>query len=263
MLDVTPSQIRSVVADGALTPVLGERGKFLFSFQDLVVLRAVADLIRDGITPQRVHAAVRGLRAQLPSDASLAEATLDAPGRSVVVRVDTEAWEPESGQVVFDFDVAGAAEQADVITEARATTMPISDSAEAWYVFADEIEATDPAAAESAYRTAIELAPGFADAHVNLGRLLHAGGAVRDALEQYRTALLIDDADATTLFNVGVACQDLGQADDAIVAYEAALALAPRFADARFNLAAMYEVQGNQALATQHLRAYKELIDGA
>ena len=263
MLDVTPRQIRSFVADGALTPVQGDRGKFLFSFQDLVVLRAAADLIRDGIAPQRVHAAIRGLREQLPADASLAQATLDAPGRSVLVRLDTQAWEPESGQVVFDFDVAGVAERAEAINEARATTMPINDSAGDWYVFADDIERTDPAAAENAYRTAIELAPDFADAHLNLGRLLHAGGAVKDALEEYRTAFSIDATDATTLFNIGVACQDLGHTEDAIQAYESALELAPRFADARFNLAALHEELGDQALATQHLHAYKDLKDGA
>lgn len=267
MLEVTPGQIRSFVADGALTPVHGQRGKFLFSFQDLVVLRAVSDLMRDGVAPQRVHAAIRGLREQLPTDASLAEATIDASGRSVMVRLDTEAWEPESGQVVFDFDVAGVAVRAEVITEARAISGPIStpitDSAAEWYVFADEIETTDPSAAENAYRIAIELAPEFADAHLNLGRLLHAAGAVRDALEEYRTALSIDATDATTLFNVGVACQDLGLADQAIEAYESALDLAPRFADARFNLAALYEELGDQVLATQHLRAYRDLIDGS
>lgn len=267
MLDVTPAQIRSFVADGALTPVKGERGKFLFSFQDLVVLRAVSDLIRDGVAPQRVHAAIRGLRDQMPSDASLAEATIDASGRSVLVRLDTEAWEPESGQVVFDFDVAGVAERAEVVSEARAIAQPLStpldDSAAQWYVFADEVEATDPAAAENAYRTAIEIDPGFADAHLNLGRLLHAAGAVRDALDEYRAALSIDSSDATTLFNVGVACQDLGRVDEAIEAYESALALAPRFADARFNLAALYEREGNQVLATQHLRAYKDIIDSS
>ncbi len=265
MLDVTPGQIRAFVADGALTPVKGERGKFLFSFQDLVVLRAVSDLIRDGVSPQRVHAAIRGLREQLPTDASLAEATIDASGRSVLVRLDTEAWEPESGQVVFDFDVAGMAERAEVITEARAIAQPIStpvnNSAAEWYAFADEIEATDPAAAENAYRTAIEIAPDFADAHLNLGRLLHAVGAVRDALEEYRTALAIDPSDATTLFNIGVACQDLGRTEEAIAAYKSALELAPRFADARFNLAALYEREGDNVLATQHLRAYKDLVE--
>jgi tetratricopeptide (TPR) repeat protein len=203
----------------------------------------------------------------MPSDASLAEATIDASGRSVLVRLDTEAWEPESGQVVFDFDVAGVAERAEVVSEARAIAQPLStpldDSAAQWYVFADEVEATDPAAAENAYRTAIEIDPGFADAHLNLGRLLHAAGAVRDALDEYRAALSIDSSDATTLFNVGVACQDLGRVDEAIEAYESALALAPRFADARFNLAALYEREGNQVLATQHLRAYKDIIDSS
>ena len=263
MLDVTPAQIRSFVADRAVTPHTGERGKFLFSFQDLVVLRAAADLIHDGVAPQRVHAAIRGLRDQLPTEDSLAQATLDAAGRSVVVRLDTEVWEPESGQVVFDFDVAAVAERAAGVTDARARAHRDLDSARDWYVFADEIEASDPVEAERAYRTAIELAPDFADAHLNLGRLLHAAGAVSDALDEYRIAHSIDATDATTLFNIGVACQDLGRYSEAFEAYESAIELAPRFADARFNLAAMYEQAGNQALATQHLHAYKDLVHGS
>jgi tetratricopeptide (TPR) repeat protein len=262
MLALTPRQIRAFVADGAAVPVKGDRGRFLFSFQDLVVLRAAADLIGQGVAPQRVHAAIRGLRDQLPTRTSLAGATLDASGRTVVVRLDAEVWEPESGQTVFDFDVAGIAERAEGVRDARALGRPETGSAEAWYVFADEVEQDDPAAAEAAYRTAIELDPCLADARLNLGRLLHSAGAVREALDEYRVAHEIDHEDATTLYNIGVASQDLGKITEAMTAYERALALAPRFADARFNLASLYEEQGEIALATQHLRAYKDLVEG-
>ena len=48
MLDLSPRQIRALVVEGALTPTIGARGKFLFSFQDLVVLRSAAELMRSG-----------------------------------------------------------------------------------------------------------------------------------------------------------------------------------------------------------------------
>ena len=70
MLNLSASQIRTLVADGTLTPKIGERGKFLFSFQDLVLLRSVADLVRSGVAPHRVMTAVAILRDQLPDDAS-------------------------------------------------------------------------------------------------------------------------------------------------------------------------------------------------
>jgi tetratricopeptide (TPR) repeat protein len=91
--------------------------------------------------------------------------------------------------------------------------------------------------------------------------LLHAAGAVQDALDEYLAARTIDADDATTHYNIGVASQDLGDLDGAIAAYERAIELAPRFADARYNLASSYEELGNEALAFRHFREYKELID--
>jgi DNA-binding transcriptional MerR regulator len=262
MLDLTASQIRALVADGAITPTIGERGKFLFSFQDLVLLRSVAGLVRSGVAPRRVRSALAMLRDQLPDDALLTEVSLDAGGRSVVVRVDTTSWEPESGQTVLDLDAGAVTEQiASVVDVPR----PAADghTAQEWYMFADEIESSDPHAAEEGYRRAIELDTAFAEAHLNLGRLLHAAGAVREALDEYQAARSIDADDATTHYNIGVASQDLGDLEEAVAAYERAIELAPRFADARYNLASSYEELGDDALAIQHFREYKDLVGGA
>ena len=118
-------------------------------------------------------------------------------------------------------------------------------------------------AAEEAYRRAIEIDGTFVEAHLNLGRLLHAAGAVREALDEYRAAGIIDGEDAVTHYNIGVASQDLeGDLDDAVAAYERAIELAPRFADARYNLATLYEELGDTLLALQHLHAYRDLTKG-
>ena len=258
MLDLPASQIRALVADGAITPSIGPRGKFLFSFQDLVLLRSVSDLIRSGVAPHRVRSAVAMLRDQLPDDALLTEVSMGARGSSVVVRVDTTAWEPVSGQVVLDLDAGAVSDR--IASVVDVPTQPVEDrTAAQWYALADEIESSDPAASVDAYRRALELDDSLADAHLNLGRLLHAAGAVREALAEYRVARAIDGNDATTYYNIGVASQDLGDLAGAIAAYEQAIELAPRFADALFNLAAVYEEVGNQTLAIQHLREYREL----
>ncbi len=201
------------------------------------------------------------LSRQLPAEVDLAQAHLDAPGGRVVVHLDAAAWEPDSGQTIMDLDLDGMADRADAVVEARTGTVE-DGSALAWYVAADTIEADDPAAAEAAYRKAIALDPTIAEAHLNLGRLLHAGGATREALEHYRRALAIHPDDATTLYNIGVASQDLGADDEAIAAYERAIELAPRFADARYNIATLYERRGEEALAVQHLREYRDLVEG-
>jgi tetratricopeptide (TPR) repeat protein len=263
LLDLSPRQVRAFVADGVLEPTRGARGRYLFSFRDLVVLRAIADLMSEGVPVARIRSAVASLGRQLPPEVDLAQARLDARGGRVAVHLDSGSWEPDSGQTILDLDLDldGMADLADAAVEAR--SQPIEgESAVSWYVAADTIEATDPAGAEDAYRTAIELDPGLAEAHLNLGRLLHAGGAIREALDHYRTALGIHPDDATTLYNIGVASQDLGHDDEAIAAYERAIELAPRFADARYNLATLYERSGDEALAVQHLREYRDLVEG-
>lgn len=259
MLDLSPRQIRACVAEGVVEPIVGERGKHLFQFTDLVVLRTVADLQHQGVAPRRIRAAITHLHSDLP-DMDLSEVTFDAEGRAVVVRTDTATWEPESGQTVLDFDIREVIEPAIALETDRGRTPEHGVTASSWYAYADEIEDTDPAEAETAYRKAIELEPDFADAHLNLGRLLHAAGAVREALAEYEAAREADDGDATTHYNIGVAAQDLGERSRAVAAYERAIELAPRFADARFNLSALYEAMGETALATQHLREYRDLI---
>lgn len=262
MLDLSPRQIRALVADGALTPTIGARGKFLFTFQDLVVLRSVAELIRSGVAPHKVRAAVTSLLDQLPDTASLTAASLDTSGMSVVVSVDTTTWDPVTQQLVLDLDVVATTDH--VTSVADVSPPPAHErTATEWYGYADEVESSDPQAAEEAYRRAIEIDDSFADAHLNLGRLLHAAGKLGEALDEYRAARTIDGEDAVTHYNIGVACQDLGHFEEAVAAYKQAIDLAPRFADARYNLSTLYEELGETALAVQHLHAYRDLIEGA
>ena len=95
IFELSPRQVRRLIADGVVAPERADRGKSLFSFADLVVLRSIADLVRAGVPHARVRTAVAALRDQLPEGATLAEATLEPGGKSVVVRTDDAAWEPE------------------------------------------------------------------------------------------------------------------------------------------------------------------------
>ncbi|MGI9666369.1 MAG: tetratricopeptide repeat protein [Acidimicrobiia bacterium] len=259
MLEMSPRQVRGFVTDGVLVPRRGPRGKYQFSFQDLVTLRSVAGLIRDGVPAVRVRAAISSLNDQLTDGRELGEVSFEVSGQTIVVSIDNELWEPETGQTVLNLED----DTSDVaILQVPVDMAPGERSAGDWYVYADAVEASDPLAAEQAYRNAIDLDPSLAEAHLNLGRLLHAAGTVRDALEQYVAALEIDPSDATAHYNIGVASQDLGELSAAIDAYEQAIMLAPRFADARYNLASLYEQQGEDALAVQQLKQYRDLVDG-
>jgi len=132
--------------------------------------------------------------------------------------------------------------------------------ADGWCARGAELEPDDPAQAYEAYRKALELDRDHAEAHVNLGRLLHEAGHVRAAELHYRRALKTHPVQATALFNLGVALEDLGSPREAARAYEQALAAKPDDADAHFNLSRLHERAGRKAAAIRHLKAYRDLV---
>src|SRR5437762_114310 len=121
------------------------------------------------------------------------------------------------------------------------------------------LEAVDPDEARDAYRRALELEAHHADAHVNLGRLLHEEGLVEEAERHYRLALREDPEHATAAFDLGIALEELGRPKDAIEAYRTALATDARLADAHYNVARLYERVGKTAAALRHLSIYRRL----
>ena len=133
-------------------------------------------------------------------------------------------------------------------------------SAEDWYELGLELEVAAPGDARDAYRRALELDAHHADAHVNLGRLLHEQGLATEAERHYRAALSENPDHATAAYNLGIAFEDLDRPADAIEAYRKALSLDPGLADAHFNLARLYETAGKRAAALRHLSSYRRLV---
>jgi tetratricopeptide (TPR) repeat protein len=137
-----------------------------------------------------------------------------------------------------------------------------------WYERGLAHEPHDIELAIHAYRRAIAGRDDFADAHNNLGRLLHERGE-RDAAEAcYRRALACETDAGLGLYhyNLGVVLEDRGAVDEAIAEYEHALACDARLADAHFNLARLIEVRarsgGDELLmrrAVRHLHSYRQL----
>jgi tetratricopeptide (TPR) repeat protein len=265
LLETTPRQVRSLVAAGFLTPRRGPRREFRFSFQDLVVLRAAQGLRRARIPPRRVRSALARLVEQLPRGRSLAAVRIAAEGGEIVVHDGREAWEPESGQRVLDFEVAELAAAAAPLAHraAREAHERADDlDAEDWYELGCELEVAAPAEAAAAYRRALEQAPDHPDAHLNLGRLLHEEGRLDEAEQRYRRAAALRPGDPTAVFNLGVALQDRGHPADAAAAYRRVLAADPGYADAHYNLAVVSEALGDRGAAIQHLKSYRDLVIG-
>jgi tetratricopeptide (TPR) repeat protein len=263
LLGLTVAQVRSFARDGFLTPTPARgRGPLQFSFQDLVILRTAKGLVAARIPPRRIRRALRQLRQQLPRGRSLAELRIVAEGDRIVVSDGETAWNPESGQTHLDFVVSDLASRAAPIARRTAQAARAAEGdldAEDWYALGLELEAVAPGEARDAYRRALELDAHHADAHVNLGRLLHEQGLVEEAERHYRLALRENPDHATAAFDLGIALEDLGRPADAIEAYRAALATDPRLADAHYNVARLYDKAGKKAAALRHLSIYRRL----
>ncbi len=167
-----------------------------------------------------------------------------AEGNRVAVRDESGSWEPETGQVLLDFDVSALAE----------ATQPLHPNSK------ESREEADPKAAADAYREVLDVDPGHIEAHVNLGRLCHEAGELGDAESLYRAAMELCPDDPVVIFNLALVLEDARRFEDACSAYQDVLELDPEFADAHYNLASLYEEElPDPAAALRHYRAYQKL----
>ena len=127
------------------------------------------------------------------------------------------------------------------------------------YELGCDLDEADPERAESSYRQVIAQAPQHADAHINLGRILHERGDLPGAEKHYRRALAIRPHDPTASFNLGVVLEDGGHHAEALEAYQRAIAADERNADAHYNAARLYDLLGDYASALRHLRICRDL----
>ncbi|HLK88898.1 MAG TPA: tetratricopeptide repeat protein [Polyangia bacterium] len=264
MIGVSAGRLRAYLRAGVLAPERGERGELRFSFQDLLLLRQAEGLVSQRVSPRRVRRALQKLRAQLPETRPLTGVQLGAEGSSVVVQDGNTRWQVESGQVLLSFEPAPApVEEAPLaILRARPTAGGgdvAPPSPEEIYEIGCDIDETDPVQAEASYRQVLMQAPEHADAHINLGRILHERGDLPAAEAHYRRALQIRVGDATALFNLGVVLEDQGRNTAALEAYAGAIEADGRNADAHYNAARLYDLAGDYSSALRHLRICRDL----
>ncbi|MGH7463816.1 MAG: tetratricopeptide repeat protein [Longimicrobiales bacterium] len=263
LLGLPEHRIRSYARAGLITPARGPRNKFLFSFQDLVLLRTAAELSRANVPSRRIHEALARLKQLLPQGRSLSELRIHAAGDEVVVRESREPpWNPASGQFHFEFDVGELAARVAPLARGvaeRAHAQAADRTAAEWFDLGVELEAVAPDEARAAYEESLRLEPGAADTRVNLARLLHEAGRRAEAESQYRQVLAMREH-ALAAYNLGVLLEDTKRETDAIHAYARAIAADPGLAEAHYNLARLYEQRGDQRAAIRHFNGYRALV---
>ncbi|MCL4182632.1 MAG: tetratricopeptide repeat protein [Burkholderiaceae bacterium] len=259
MLGMSRGVIRGLVDAGFVSPARGPRNELRFSFRDVVLLRAAHGLKAANLPPRRILRALRQLKASLPDELPLTGLRITAVGNTVAVRDAHARWEPESGQLLMDLDVAPAEDALTVLPHRRCSPPPKPPSADELFARAQRLEAEQPGAARAIYRRALALDPGHVDACLNLGALLCDAGRCDEAVRLYAQVLESRPDVAALHFNLAIALEDLHRPEAALASYERCLALDPGFADAHFNAARLHELMGQTQKALRHFSAYRRL----
>jgi len=252
MLGVTPRQL-DYWARLRLVQPRARWGERFYSFADLVALETVKRLISRRVPARRLRRAIVALQTQLgAAPAPLSELRVATNGREVVVTSpgpSSRAIEPLTGQFVLEFETAALA--------AKVRTLS-SHTAEEWFeigLACDSTPETLERAAE-AYRHALELAPDWLEAYINLSTALYQLQRMEEAKSILTKAAGVDPDSALVQYNLGCVLDQLGEGDAAIEHLRRAIELAPDLADAHLNLALAYDQRGQRPQARKHLSLY-------
>jgi tetratricopeptide (TPR) repeat protein len=254
LLRLPRSTLRALVDAGFVTPTRGPRNAWLFSFQDLIVLRTAQALAQARLPQKRITRSLRELRRHLPEAMPLSGLSIAAVADRVVVKEGRSRWQADSGQYLLEFEGDPAGGMLKVIERKGA-----AHEAREWFERAAALESRDAAAAIRAYERAVAADPKLLDAHLNLGWLLHERGRFEQAESAYRAALAACGRAPALLYNLGVLLEDMDRKKEAIEAYEAALRGDARFADCHYNLALLCEELGRPRDAIRHMAQYRRL----
>lgn len=228
-------------------------GERFFNFSDLVALETIKRLAARKVPAGRIRRAVTVLQTELgAAKAPLSTLRISTNGKQVVVYPPVETarpYEPLTGQFVLNFETSELAKKIHAMA---------SRSAEEWFELGmmcdSNTESLDQAV--QAYRKAVEAAPEWVEARINLGTAMYQLGRMEDAREHFLKAVELEPENSLAEFNLGCVLEQLGKTLEAIQHLSRAVELAPSLADAHLNLALAYEKTGQIQNAVQHLRLY-------
>jgi DNA-binding transcriptional MerR regulator len=264
ILGISESKLRYWSQSGFVGPSLRRGGKQVYTFQDLVSVKAAKELVERGFSTAQIRKALDTVRVSLPDvDRPLDRFRVAFDGDALVVLDEGAAFEP-SGQRVFDFGLgelaARAAPEATPLDGARAPERTPYES------FLDGLrheEAGDDGQAELCYRRALDGDEALAAAHTNLGAIAHRRGDVTAARTAFEAALGCDPDQPEARYNLASLFYEGGEVELAVAELRRVVQSAPSFADAHYNLATALERLGSKRQAREHLEEYLSLTADA
>jgi tetratricopeptide (TPR) repeat protein len=212
--------IHGLIKAGFVSPTRGARRAYVFSFQDLIVLRTAQALAAAKVPAKRITLSLKELRRQLPESMPLSGLSIGAVGDRVVVKEGASRWQADSGQYLLAFEGDPIAGDLKVIEQKSANP--------------DEL--------------------------IDQGVALHEEGRLKEAETVYRNALEACGPDPLLLFNLAVLLEDMARSAEALESYRAALHADPAMADGHYNLALLCEKMGRPQEAIRHMAQYRRLV---
>ncbi|HVZ71257.1 MAG TPA: tetratricopeptide repeat protein [Polyangia bacterium] len=271
ILDIGESKLRYWAQVGFVGPSAKRSGKPVFTFQDLVSVKAAKELVDRGFKAAEIRKALESVRASLPHvDRPLDRIRVAFDGDRLVVVDEGGAYET-SGQKVFDFglaDLRNSAERTRPTSTSgaagkAAAPAEIKRTAYDWFAEGTLRESSGApdadARAEACYQEALALDAGLAAAHTNLGGIAHRRGDAALARDAFERALAIDPDQVEARYNLANLILESGDVELAVAELRRVLQSAPDFADAHYNLAVALERLGGRAQARAHLQKYLAL----
>jgi tetratricopeptide (TPR) repeat protein len=263
LIGLSRAVVRALVRQRFVSPRRGRRREYRFSFQDLIVLRMAKALSNARISNRRITRSLRDLRRRIPLEAPLAGMSLRAVGDVVSIREGKAEWDSGSGQYLLSLEVMVKDGRLHVIERESEPAIqdPAIQDVEQLFERALELEGSEPAEALKLYRRCMALDDTFVEAYVNGARLLHQSGDFAAAETMYRIPACSRHPHA--LFNLAVLLEDTDRQLEAVQCYLTVVELDPQFAEAHYNLARLYEIQGNHPHTIRHLSRYRALSTSA
>jgi len=253
LFSLPPALIRKLSEAGFIAPP-ASRGKSKYSFQDLLVLRVAGALKAAKISTAKIVDALEQIRTALPTG-RLPAIALAASGKDLVVREGAREWEA-SGQ--YALPLIPKAAPAQVANLKPTPEVSATSLAHEHFQRGHLLEDSDVVAARAAYLAALSVQEDYLEARINLGRLLHLDGQLKEAERLYRQA---KTSSALLSFNLAILLEDLEREEEAVAAYREALAQDPLLHDAHFNLSRLHEKADRPRDALRHLLAYRRHIE--
>ena len=234
-----------------------------FSFADLLQIKQIRDLCAKRVRPAVIRESLEAMQRQVAGmENPFLEASFFLVGKKVAFRHQGHAVEPVAGQYVMEFDSAGSVVSTERPAPPRkAQAAPPNESPHELFARGVSLEENHNNHDEAiqVYLRLLELEPGHAAAHINLGTLYYNRQDFVAAEKHYRDAVSADPRYALAYFDLGNVLDETGRFVEAASAYKTAIQLAPTYADAHYNLALAYERMREPRLALKHWTAYVKL----